>query len=100
MIKFDLKLSHPICTQTWLQAGSIVSAHHLPVVQAGNLRIFVFSELRRVTAGAAVGVVVERRGLAHLCATETAGHSRTEDYQQDGYENHPTDALLDESKAS
>ena len=67
---------------------------HFPVVQAGNLRIFVFSELRRVTAGAAVGVVVEHRGLAHLCATETAGYSRTEDYQQDGYENHPTDALL------
>jgi hypothetical protein len=64
------------------------------VVQAGNLRILVFSELRRVTAGAVVGAVVARRGFAHLFATETAGHSRTEDYQQDGYENHPTDALL------
>jgi hypothetical protein len=64
------------------------------VVQAGNLRIFVFLELRRVTAGAAVGVVVARRGFVHLFATETASHSRTEDYQQDGYKNHPTDALL------
>ena len=67
---------------------------HLPVVRAGNPGIFVFLELRRVTAGAAVGVVVERRGLAHLCATETAGHSRTEDYQQTRYQNHPTTALL------
>jgi hypothetical protein len=67
---------------------------HLPMVQAGNLRIFVFLELRRVTAGAAVGVVVARRDFVHLFATETAGHSRTEDYQQTGYQNHPTTALL------
>jgi hypothetical protein len=67
---------------------------HLPVVQAGNLRIFVFLELRRIIAGAAVGVVVARRDFVHLFATETAGHSRTEDYQQTRYQNHPTTALL------
>jgi hypothetical protein len=67
---------------------------HLPVVQARNLRIFVFSELRRVTARAAVRVVVARRGFVHLFATKTASHSRTEDYQQNRYKNHLTDALL------
>jgi hypothetical protein len=64
------------------------------VVQARNLRILVFSELRRVTARATVRVVVACRGFVYLFATETAGHSRTEDYQQNGYKNHPTDALL------
>jgi hypothetical protein len=58
------------------------------MVQAGNLRIFVFLELRRVTARAAVGVVVARRDFVHLFATETPSHSRTEDYQQTGYQNH------------
>jgi hypothetical protein len=67
---------------------------HLPVVQAGNLRIFVFSELRRIAAGAALGVVVARGGFVHLFATETAGLSRTEDYQQTRYQNHPATALL------
>jgi hypothetical protein len=55
------------------------------VVQAGKLKIFVFLELRRVTAGAAVGVVVARGGFVHIFATEAAGHSRTEDYQRSGY---------------
>jgi hypothetical protein len=51
------------------------------VVQPGNLRIFVFLELRRITLRAAVGVVVARRDFVHFFATETAGHSRSEDYQ-------------------
>jgi hypothetical protein len=38
---------------------------HLPVVQAGNLIVFIRSELRRVTAGAVVGVVEAHWGLAH-----------------------------------
>jgi len=48
---------------------------HLPVVQAGNLIVFVRSELRRVTAGADVGVVEAHWGWSpwwskQLAATE------------------------------
>jgi hypothetical protein len=56
---------------------------HLLVVQAGDLRILVFLKLRRVTTGAAVWVVVARRGFVYPFVTETVGHGRTEDYQQD-----------------